>query len=171
MAKLKTLSFAIADALAAPTPEEEKARERAEARKRRNNKHDPEEGKAGKTGRNPTYTLNCDAIIIIGRELISLVAATIREIGKRNVEAPTKADETMLLPLAQTMSKVSDRRASEQVRTELVEGLGTTSGYGFDMARKESTESWLIRVLYHMPYYDKQFQAQPGVMVLLEAHG
>ena len=41
--KLKTLSCA--DALIAPTPEEKKARERVEARTRRNKKQDPEEGK------------------------------------------------------------------------------------------------------------------------------
>ena len=51
----------------------------------------------------------------IGRELISLVAATLREIGKQNVEALTKADETMLLPLAQKMNKVLDRCTSKQV--------------------------------------------------------
>ena len=66
----------------------------------------------------------------IGRELIPLVAATLREIGKQDVESPTKADETMLLPLAQKMSKIIDRCASKQVRTELVEGLG--NAYGFD---------------------------------------
>ena len=45
--KLKALSFA--DALRAPTPEEQKAREQVtvEARKRRHKK-DPEEGKGGK---------------------------------------------------------------------------------------------------------------------------
>ena len=89
-----------------------------------------------------------------------------------DVESPTKADETMLLPLAQKliikMSKVFDWCASKQVRTELVEGLGNT--YGFDMARKESMKSWLIRVLYHMFYYDKPLQDQLGVMALLEAH-
>ena len=84
------------------------------------------------------------------------------------MESPTKADETMLLPLAQKMCKILDRCASKQVRTELVEGLGNT--YGFDMARKESMESWLIRVLYHMLLYDRPFQAQLGVMAFLEAH-
>ena len=60
----------------------------------------------------------------------------------RDVEGPTKVDETMLLPLAraQKMSKIIDRCASKQVRTELVEGLGSADG--FDMARKESMESW-----------------------------
>ena len=81
------------------------------------------------------------------------------------MEAPTKADETMLLPLAQKMSKILDRCISKQVRTELVEGLGNT--YGFDMARKESMECWLVRVLYHMFYHDKPFQAQLGVMAFL----
>ena len=42
--KPTTLSFA--DALV-PTPEEKKARERVEARKRRHKKQDPEEGKGG----------------------------------------------------------------------------------------------------------------------------
>ena len=71
----------------------------------------------------------------------------------------------MLLPLAQKMSKILDRCISKQVRTELVEGLGNT--YGFDMARKESMECWLVRVLYHMFYHDKPFQAQLGVMAFL----
>ena len=137
-----------------------------EARKRRNKKPDPEEGKAGKNKKDefvirPTF----DAT---GRELISLVAATLREIGKQDVGNPTKADETMLLPLAQKMSKVFDRCASKQVRTELVEGLGNT--YGFDMARKETMESWFTLVLYYMFYYDKPFQDQVGVMAFLEAH-
>ena len=76
------------------------------------------------------------------------------------------------MPLAQKMSKVLDRctRLSKQVRTELVEGLGNTCG--FDMARKQSMECWLVRVLYHnvMFYHDKPFQAQLGVMAFLEAH-
>ena len=58
------------------------------------------------------------------------------------MEALTKADETMLLPLAQKMSKVLDRCTSKQVRTELVEGFGST--YGFDMSREESIECWLV---------------------------
>ena len=66
------------------------------------------------------------------------------------------------------MSIIIDRRASKQVQTELVEGLGDT--YGFDMAKKESMESWLTRLLYHMFFYVKPFQAQPGVMAFLEAH-
>ena len=76
----------------------------------------------------------------------------------------------MLLPLAQKMSKNIDRCVSKQVQTELVEGLGNT--YGFDMARKESMEDWLVRVLYYMFFYDKPFQAQLGVMAFLhvEAH-
>ena len=74
----------------------------------------------------------------------------------------------MLLPLAQKMSKIADRCASKQVRTELVVALGNT--YGFGMARKESMASWLIRVLYHMFFHDKPFQAQLGVMAFLEAH-
>ena len=98
------------------------------------------------------------------------MAATLREIGKQDVEGPTKADETMLLPLAQKMGKIFDRFASKQIRTELVDGLGNT--YGVDMARKESMESWLARALYHIFFYDKPFQAQLGVMAMafLEAH-
>ena len=88
------------------------------------------------------------------------------------MEAPTKADETMLLPLSQKMSKVLDRCTSKSVRTELVEGLGNT--YGFDMARKESIlmECWIIRVLCHnvMFYHDRPFQAHLGVMAFMEAH-
>ena len=90
------------------------------------------------------------------------MAATLREIGKHDMESPTKADETMLLPLAQKMGTVFGRCASKQVRTELMEGLGDT--YGFDMARKESMEDWLSQVLYYMLYYDKPFQDQLGVM-------
>ena len=60
------------------------------------------------------------------------------------MESPIKADVAMLLPLAQKVNIIIDRCASKQVRTELVEGLGNTCG--FDMARKESMESWLIRV-------------------------
>ena len=82
----------IADAVVAvPTPEEKKARERVELRKRRNKKQGPEEGKAGKQDEfvlRPTYD-------VVGRELISLMAATLREIGKQDImESPTKADET-----------------------------------------------------------------------------
>ena len=161
--KHKRKSRSFADALMSPTPEEKKARERVEARKRRSKK-EPEEGKDGK---------KIEAFIIlqsfdnIGRELISLVATTLREIGKQDVEAPTKADETMLLPLAQKMSKVFGRCEDKTVRTELVEGLGNT--YGFDMARKESLECYLCRMLYHTLYHNKPFQAQLGVMAFLEA--
>ena len=83
----------------------------------------------------------------MGRELISLISTTLREIGKQDVEAPTKADETMLLPLAQKMSKMFDRCETKTVRTELVEGLGNT--YGFVMARKETLDCYLVRMLYH----------------------
>ena len=128
--KLKTLSFD--DALVSPTPEEQKARGRVEARKRRHKK-DPEEGNDGKKKEPFIIRPTFDAI---GRELISLVAATLREIGKQDVEAPTKAAETALLPLAQKMSKVLDRGTSK-VRTELVrvEGLGNT--YGFKVCHGE----------------------------------
>ena len=84
------------------------------------------------------------------------------------MEALNKADDTMLLPLAQKMSKIQDRCISKHVQTELVEGLGNT--YGFDMARKQSMECWLVRVLYHTFYHDKAFQAQLGVMAFLEAN-
>ena len=86
----------------------------------------------------------------------------------QDVEAPTKADETMLLPLAQKMRKVIDCCTSKAVRTELVEGLGNT--HGFDKTRSESMECWLIRVLYHMFYHGRPFQAQLGVMAFPEAH-
>ena len=84
------------------------------------------------------------------------MAAALREIGKHDVESPTRADETMLLPLAQKMGKVFGRCASKQVQTELVEGLG--NAYGFDMAREEPMGGWLTRVVYCMFYYDKPFQ-------------
>ena len=78
--KYQSLSFA--DALIAPTPEEEKPRERVELRKRRNKKQNPEKGKDG----------NKDVFVIghtfdaTGPEWISLVAATLREIGKQGIE-------------------------------------------------------------------------------------
>ena len=161
--KHRTLSFD--GALPSPTPEEQKARGRVEAQKRRHKK-DPEEGKGGK--KEPF--INRPTFDAIGRELISLVAATLREIGKHDVESPTKAGETMLLPLAQKMSKILNRCASKQVRIELVEGLGNT--YGFDMAREESMEGCPIRDVYHMTlfFYNRPFQAQLGVMGFLETH-
>ena len=66
------------------------------------------------------------------------------------------------------MSKVFDRCEDLTVRTELVEGLG--NAYGFDMARKESLEFYLQRMMYYMFYHEKPFQAQLGVMAFLEAH-
>ena len=78
------------------------------------------------------------------------------------------AADQKLLPLAQKMSKVPDRFTSKRLRTELAEGLGNT--YGVDMARKESMECWLMRVLYYMFNHEKPFQAQLGVMEFLEAH-
>ena len=160
--KLKTLGFA--EALVSPTPEEQKVRGRVDARKRRHKK-DPKEGQDGKK---KEAFITRQSFDNIGRELISLLATTLREIGKQDVEALTKADENMRLPLAQKMSKVFNRCEPKVVRTELVEGLGNT--YGFDMARKESSECWLMRVLYHMFYHEKPFQAQLGVMAFLEAH-
>ena len=77
----------------------------------------------------------------------------------------------MLLPLAQKMGKIIGRSSRQiRIRKELVEGLGNT--YGFEMARKESNENWLVRVLYYicMFYYDKPPQSQLGVMAFLEAH-
>ena len=44
------------------------------------------------------------------------------------MEAPTTAYETMLLPLAQKMSKVFHRCEDKSVRTEPIEGLGNTYG-------------------------------------------
>ena len=80
--------------------------------------------------------------------MISLISTTLQEIGKQDVEAPTKADKIMLLPLAQKISKVFDRCETETVQTELIEGLGNT--YGFDMATNESLDSYLVRMLYHI---------------------
>ena len=99
----------------------------------------------------PTY----DAI---GRELISFVATTLREIGKQDMESPTKADETMLLPLglAQKTGKIFGRCASKQVRTYRGEGLG--GACGFHMARKEPMDDWPTQVSCYMPIYDKPFQ-------------
>ena len=65
------------------------------------------------------------------------------------------------------MSKVFNRCETKTVLTELVEGLGNT--YGFVMARKESLDCWLMRVLFHMFHHDGPFQAQLGVMAFLEA--
>ena len=139
--KLKSLSFA--EALMSPTPEEKKARERVDAEKRRSKK--PEEGKEEKKKEAFNIRQSFDNI---GRELISLVSTALREIGKQDIEGPTKADNDMLLPLAQKMCKVFARCEDLTVRTELVEGLGNT--YGFDMARKESLECYLHRMLYYM---------------------
>ena len=91
----------------------------------------------------------------------------LREIGKQDIESPTKADENMLLPLAQKMGKMMGR-SSKQIRTEVVEGLG--NAYGFEMARMEPNENWLVRVLYYMFYYDKPVQNQLGVMAFMAAH-
>ena len=128
--KLKLMiMITFADAVvAAPTPEEKKAQEQVEALKQRNKKQGLEAGSAGKQKNfvlRPTY----DAI---GRELISLAAATLRAIGKQDAEPPTKADRTMPLPLAQKRGKVFGHCASKQVRTELMEGLG--DAYGFHIA-------------------------------------
>ena len=144
-----------------PTPEEEKARDRVHAKKQRSKK--PVEGKEEK--KKEAFAIH-QSFGNIGRELISLVSTTLREIGKQDIEAPTKADNDMLLPLAQKMSKVFDRCETKTVRTELVEGLGNT--YGFDMARKESLICYLLRMLYYMFYHEKLFQAQLGVMAFLE---
>ena len=159
--KLKSLSFA--EALVAPTPEEQKARERVDAKKRRNKK--PEEVKDAKKKEAFIIRQSFDNI---GRELISLISTTLREIGKIDIESPTPADNQMLLPLAQKMCKVFARCEDLTVQTELVEGLGNT--YGYDKARKESLESYLSRMLYQMFYHEKPFQAQLGVMAFLEAH-
>ena len=131
--------------------------------KKRRNKKIPEEGKDGKK---KEAFITRQSFDNMGRELTSLISTTLREIGKQDIEAPTKADEDMLLPLAQKMSKVFDCCEIRTVRTELVEGLGNT--YGFDMAKKESAslDCYLIR---HMFYQKRPFQAQLGVMAFLEA--
>ena len=72
-----------------------------EARKRKNKQKGSEEGKAGEQDgfiRRPTFD-------VIGRELIALVVATLREISKQEIESPTKADENMLLPLGSALAK------------------------------------------------------------------
>ena len=79
--------------------------------------------------------------------MISLVAATLKAVGKQEIEGPTKDEKTMLLPLAQKTGEIIGR-SSKQIQTELIEGLGNT--YGFEMARKESNENWLMRVLHYM---------------------
>ena len=84
-------------------------------------KKEPEEGQDEKKKETSVIHRSFDNM---GRELISLISTTLREIGKRDVEAPTKADETTRLPLAQKMSTVFDRCEDKTVRTELVEGLG-----------------------------------------------
>ena len=66
------------------------------------------------------------------------VAPTLREIGNQEIEGLTKADGNMLLPLAQKMGKIIGR-SSKQIRTELVEGLGST--HGLEMARKGPDEA------------------------------
>ena len=58
----------------------------------------PEEGKGSK---NTEYAIGpAFGAILVGREIIFLVAATLRWIGKQGGKCPTKADETMRLPLA-----------------------------------------------------------------------
>ena len=98
-----------------------------DARKRRNKQ--PEEG--NKEEKKKEAILIRQSFDNIGRELISLVATTLREIGKQEIVAPTKADSDMLLPLAQKMSKVFARCEDLTVKTEFVDGLGNT--YGFDI--------------------------------------
>ena len=69
-----------------------------------------------------------------------------------------KGDWLLTMSCAQKMGKLFGRCASKQARTELVEGLGIT--YGFHMAREESMDDWLTRVLYYVFYYEKPFQKQ-----------
>ena len=88
-------------------------------------------------------------------------------IGKRDMESPAKAVENMPLPLVQKLIQKRGK-ISKQIRTQVVDGLGGT--YGFEMARKESNENWLMRVPYYMFYYDKPVQNELGVMAFLEAH-
>jgi len=108
-----------------------------EARKPKNKQTGPEEGKAG---RHNEFSLSptCDAI---GRESICIVAATLQEIGKHAIGSPAKADENMLLPLAQNLDKRSLKQA------ELVEILSNT--YGFATVRKQSNTNWLVRMMYY----------------------
>ena len=73
---LKTLS--VAEALMSPTHEEQNAREREDARKRRHNKKEPEEGEDEKKKEPFIIRQSFDNI---GRELMSLVATALREIG------------------------------------------------------------------------------------------
>ena len=141
-------------------------KERVEARKRKNKQKGawPEEGEACKQDEfrlRPTF----DAT---ERELISLVAATLRKIVKQEMERPTTADKNMLLPLAQKMGQIIGC-SSKQIWTELVEGLGNTCTYGFEMARNEPNGNWPVRVLYCTVYYGKVFKNQLGVMAFLEA--
>ena len=165
--KLKPLSFA--EALMGPTytPEEKKARGRVEARKRRNKK-EHEEGKDEK--KNEASDIR-QSFRNMGRELVSLISTILWESGKEDVEAPARADGTVLrvLPLAQNMSKVFDRCETKAVRTELVEGSGRADG--FAMARKGILDCYPVRMWCHMSHHKKPFQAQLGVMAfrILEA--
>ena len=76
--KLKTLSFA--DAVIGPTPEEIKAREQVDTRKRRNQQ--PEEGNTEEEKKQTFMTRQ--SFDNIGRESVSIVATTLREIGKQD---------------------------------------------------------------------------------------
>ena len=85
------------------------ARGRVEARKRRNKKQGPQEGNAGKQNNfvlRPIATYDA-----IGQEFAFLAAATFWQIGKQDMESPTKADEAMRLPLAQEIGKIFGRSA------------------------------------------------------------
>ena len=66
-----------------------------EAQKRKNKQNGAEEGNADKQDE---FRLR-RTFDAIARELISLVASALREIGKQDIESPTKAVENMLLPL------------------------------------------------------------------------
>ena len=73
-----------------PTPEEKKAKARVDAKKRRNKKT-PEEGKDDKKKEAFIIRQSFDNM---GRESISLISTTLREIGKQDIEVLTKADKT-----------------------------------------------------------------------------
>ena len=62
----------------------------------KNTQKGPKEGKAGQQHE---FVLR-PTLKAPGRDLISLVAAALRNIGKRAIESQTKADENVLLPLA-----------------------------------------------------------------------
>ena len=89
--RLTSLSFA--ESPMAPAPEEKKTRGQVEARKRRSTQK-PEGGKD--ENKKEAFIIR-QSFGTTGRELISFISTPPRKIGMHDVEAPTKADETMLL--------------------------------------------------------------------------